>query len=166
VSDESRSQQTSQESSESSSPKEPVTAPIEPKLQDSHHDGQPPTPPSTNPEPAKPYDATTTQKVSQEKSPEESQQVAESQDVTTRTEKVVAPVATDHAPKPAAVVVTESATEQTQLRGKQQQDQSPSTEGPLLQPNAPQTSDSEGVASPVLQTPTPDDSESHSPRLP
>ena len=162
ASDESRSQQTSQETSESSSPKETVTAPIEPKLQDSHHDGQPPTPPSTNPEPAKPHDAATSQKAPQDKSPEESQQVAGSQDVVTRTEKVVAPVATEQAPKSAAAVVTESATEQIQPRSKQQQDQLSSTGEPFPQPNVSQTSDSESVASPVLQTPTPDDSESPS----
>ncbi|RGP69299.1 transcription factor tfiiib component b [Fusarium sporotrichioides] len=152
VSDESVTQPTTQESSESSSPNEPVTTPIEPKPQDSHkHDGQPPTPPSTNPESAKPDDVAVTQETSQEKSPGEAQHAAETQDAAVRTEETTAPVATAKAP--------ESATAQTQPSSEQEQDQSPGSEEPSLQPDDTQSSDTEAIASPVLQTPTPDDSE-------
>ncbi|CEI38816.1 hypothetical protein FVEN_g4653 [Fusarium venenatum] len=152
VSDESATQPTTQESSESSSPNEPVTAPVDPKPQDSHqHDGQPPTPPSTNPEFAKPDDVPVTQETSQEKSPVEAQHVAETQDAAVRTEEAAAPVATAKA--------AESATVQTQPTREQEQDQSPGNEEPSLPPNETQSSDTEAAASPVLQTPTPDDSE-------
>ncbi|KAG8665706.1 hypothetical protein FPOAC2_10788 [Fusarium poae] len=152
VSDESVTQPTSQESSESSSPSESGTAPIEPKPLDSHqHDGQPPTPPSTNPESAKPDDVPATQETSQEKSLGEAHHVTETQDASVRTEETVAPVATAKA--------LESATVQTQPTSGQEQDQSPGNKEPSLPPNETQSSDTEAPASPVLQTPTPADSE-------
>ncbi|EKJ69021.1 hypothetical protein NXS19_011741 [Fusarium pseudograminearum] len=151
VSEVPETQPTTQESSASSSPNETVTAPIEPKPQDSHrNDGQPPTPPSTEPEPAKPDDVAVTQEISQEKSPGESQHGANTEDVSVHTEETAAPVATAKA--------QESATTQTQPTSEQQ-DQSPGSEEPSLPPNETQSSDIEAAASPVLQTPTPDDSE-------
>lgn len=158
VSDECQSQPTTQESSESSSPNESVTAPVEPTPRDSQdHDGQPPTPPSTNPDSAKPDDVAVTQKTSQEKPLAGTQHGNEGQNVVVRPEETSAPVATEKAPEPAATVTQEPAIIQTQAPSEQERDQSPGSVEPSLQPDESQSSSS--AASPVLQTPTPDDSE-------
>ncbi|RGP77735.1 transcription factor tfiiib component b [Fusarium longipes] len=147
---ESQSQPTTQESPKSPSPNEPVIGPSEPKVQGSHeHDGQPPTPPSTNPEPAKPDDVAVIEK----KSLDETRNGTESRDAAASTEETVAPVAT--------AKVLESATAQTQPTSEQEQIRLTGNEE-SLQPNEPQSSDTEGAGSPVLQTPTPDDSEESS----
>ncbi|WZH44564.1 Transcription factor TFIIIB component B [Fusarium acuminatum] len=140
-----------QESSEESSPKETVAVLIDPQSQDSREHGQQPfTPPSTIPEPAKPDDSAPTQEPPQEKSPEEAHRQAESNDTVTQVEQSTVSATTE--------VVTEPTTIQTKPTEEREQSQLPVAEESHLQPRDTQTS-IEDTPSPVLQTPTPDDSE-------
>ncbi|KAF4452525.1 Transcription factor TFIIIB component B'' [Fusarium austroafricanum] len=141
-------QDTPQEPVEYSSPKDPVTVTAELHSEDSRELGrQPPTPPSTLPEPPKPDEPAVTEESAQEKSPEGIQLPTEDQNIEPQPEQNVVSAATKVGTKPG--------TTQTQPTSEQEHNRSSIVE----EPNEAQSSGSEDSPSPVLQTPTPDDSE-------
>ncbi|KAM0243123.1 hypothetical protein ACHAP5_006913 [Fusarium lateritium] len=152
VANEPEPQVSPQESSDESSPKDPVAVPIDPQSQTSREHGQEPfTPPSTIPEPAKPDDSAQTQELPQEKSSEEVHRQTETNDTVTQIEQSTVSTTTE--------VVTEPAAIQTKPTEEREQNQVPVTKESSLQPRETQSSSIEDAPSPVLQTPTPDDSE-------
>ncbi|KAM0198820.1 hypothetical protein ACHAPI_003841 [Fusarium lateritium] len=152
VANEPEPQVSPQESSEEFSPKDSVAVPIDPQSQTSREHGQEPfTPPSTIPEPAKPDDSAQTQELPHEKSSEEVHRQTETNDTVTQIKQRTVSTTTEVVAEPAAI--------QTKPTEEREQNQVPVTKESSLQPRETQPSSIEDAPSPVLQTPTPDDSE-------
>ncbi|KAM0338463.1 hypothetical protein ACHAPU_011316 [Fusarium lateritium] len=155
VANESEPQVSPQESADASSPRDPVAALIDPPSQDSREHGQlPVTPPSTIPEPPKPDGRDLTQELPQENSPEDAQSQNGSGNTVTQDEQRNVPTTTEVATEPAPI--------HTKPTEEREQNQLPVTEEPYLQPREAQSGSATDAPSPVLQTPTPDDSEAPS----
>ncbi|PCD38026.1 hypothetical protein AU210_006515 [Fusarium oxysporum f. sp. radicis-cucumerinum] len=135
----SEAQEVSHRSLETPSAKDPVSSPIESQIQDSRELGrQSPTPPSTIQEPSKPDEHATTEGFAQERPPEEKQSELANQNTERNPEKTGVPTT-------AVQATTSSEQEQSQQ--------------PPAQYSEIHSSSTDDAPSPVLQTPTPDDSE-------
>ncbi|KAH7267338.1 uncharacterized protein BKA55DRAFT_555255 [Fusarium redolens] len=147
ISKESKVQNESQRSLEPPSPKDLVSVPVEPQFQDSRELGRhPPTPPSTIPDPQKPDEHAATEGSAQEKTPERTQSEPASQNTEVNPEKAGVPAT--------ARITTVPAAAQTTTPSEQEQSQQPPAQYSEVH-----SSSTDDAPSPVLQTPTPDDSE-------
>ncbi|KAF5255526.1 hypothetical protein FOXYS1_14059 [Fusarium oxysporum] len=135
----SEAQEVSHRSLETPSAKDPVSSPIESQIQDSRElCRQSPTPPSTIQEPSKPDEHAATEGFAQERPPEEKQSELANQNTERNPEKTGVPTT-------AVQATTSSEQEQSQQ--------------PPAQYSEIHSSSTDDAPSPVLQTPTPDDSE-------
>ncbi|KAF9768014.1 hypothetical protein IL306_014748 [Fusarium sp. DS 682] len=149
VSKEPEPQNGPQASLQPSSPKDLVRIPIESQFNDSRELGrQPPTPPSTIPEPAKPDEPAATKGTAQENTPEGIQREPANRNAEVNLEQTVLSAATWTATEP---LVAQKTTLSEQEQGQQPPAHYSETQSSIAE--------DVDVPSPVLQTPTPEDSE-------
>ncbi|KAF5020677.1 hypothetical protein F66182_7291 [Fusarium sp. NRRL 66182] len=149
VANETEPQVSPREPSNPSSPKVSAAAVVESQPQDSHEPGrQPPTPPSTIPEPPKPDDPANTQEALEETIQQDIQHQFEGENVG---------IPNEQSSDPAAIHTTaEPTVAQPKPTSEQEQIQPPVAEEPESQPAVSQANTINNAPSPILQTPTPD----------